>query len=106
MSTSLLNHGFGLTDLVYQKTDYKGGKIYFTVRTREDKLRCSSCSSFNIIKRGTVERQFRTLPIGLRPVYLKMQIQRLECKDCGVVRQEHLKFVDEKKATPIYSKDM
>ena len=100
MSTSLLYHAFGLTDLEYIKTEYKGGTIIFHVRTKEDKLRCSNCQSYHVIKKGFVERTFRTVPIGLKPVYLKARIQRLMCKDCGVIRQEHIRFADEKKAIP------
>lgn len=106
MSTSLLYHGFGLSTLAYDSSEYKEGNIYFHVHTKEDKLKCSKCGSFRVKKRGTVMRVFRTVPIGLKPVYLKMQVQRLECKDCGVVRQEHLSFADKKKAILINSEDM
>ena len=56
---------------------------------------------FDVIKKGTVDRLFRTLPIGLRPVYLIAKVQRLQCNDCGLIRQERLKYADEKKAIPI-----
>ena len=101
MSTSLLNHAFGLTYQEYLKTEYKQGTVIFHIQTKEDKLQCSSCGSFNIIKKGFAMRRFRTAPIGLKPVYLHARIQRLECKDCGLIRQERIRFADEKKATPI-----
>ncbi|WP_289055642.1 transposase family protein [Carboxylicivirga marina] len=106
MSTRLLHHGFGLNDQEYLKTEYKGGVVYFHIRTNEEKLQCSQCHSFNVIKKGTIERLFLTVPIGLKPVMLKAQIQRLECKDCGLVRQERIRFAEEKKATPEDSLDM
>jgi transposase len=98
VSTSLLNHAFGLTDQQYLKTEYKEGMVIFHIRTKDNKLRCSSCGSRNIIKKGTVERLFRTLPIGLKPVYLLAHVQRLQCDDCGLIRQERLSYADEKKA--------
>lgn len=101
MSTSLLYHGFGLTDQEYLKTEYISGHVYFHIQTKEDKLQCSHCHSFNVIKKGVVERVFRTVPIGLKPVFLKAKIQRLECKDCHLIRQERIKFAEEKKAIPI-----
>jgi transposase len=101
MSTSLLYHGFGLTDQEHLKTEYKGSSVIFHIQTKEDKLRCSNCKSFHVIKKGFVERTFRTVPIGLKPVYLKARIQRLECKDCGLIRQEHILFAEEKKAIPV-----
>ena len=101
MSTSLLNHAFGLTDQEYLKTEYKGGTVIFHIKTKDSKLRCSNCGSRNHIKKGTVERLFRTLPIGPRPVYLHAHVQRLQCNDCGLVRQERLTYAEEKKAIPI-----
>jgi len=44
---------------------------------------------------------FRTVLIGLKPVYLKARIQRLEYKDCGFIRQERIRFAEEKKAIPV-----
>jgi transposase len=101
MSTSLLSHAFGLTDQQYLKTEYKEGTVIFHIRTKDSKLRCSHCGSRNVIKKGTVERLFRTLPIGLKPVYLLAHVQRLHCNDCGLVRQERLSYADEKKAIPV-----
>lgn len=101
MSTSLLSHAFGLTDQHYLKTEYKEGTVIFHIRTKDSKLRCSSCGSRNIIKKGTVERLFRTLPIGLKPVYLLAHVQRLQCNDCGLIRQERLSYAEEKKTIPV-----
>jgi transposase len=75
--------------------------VIFHIKTREDKLFCSECGSFHVIKKGFKERMFRTVPIGLKPVYLKARIQRLECKDCGLIRQERIRFAEEKKALPV-----
>ena len=101
MSTSLLSHAFGLTDQQYLKTEYKEGTVIFHIRTKDSKIRCSNCGSRNVIKKGTVERLFRTLPIGLKPVYLLAHVQRLQCHDCGLIRQERLSYADEKKAIPV-----
>lgn len=99
MSTSLLYHGFGLTNQEYIKSEYKKGTVIFHIQTKEDKLQCSNCGSMNVIKKGFVSRKFRATPIGLKPVYLYARIQRLECKDCGVIRQERIRYADEKKVT-------
>lgn len=100
-STSLLYHAFGLTDQEYLKTEYKEGCVYFHIRTKDSALVCSSCGSGAVVKRGVVERLFRTFPIGPKPVYLVAKVQRLECKACGLIRQEKLKYAEEKKAIPI-----
>jgi len=101
MSTSLLAHAFGLTDQEYLKTEYKGGTVIFHIKTRDSKLHCSNCGSHDVIKKGTVDRLFRTLPIGNRPVFLQAKVQRLQCNQCGLIRQERLTYADEKKAIPI-----
>ena len=97
----MLSHAFGLTDQQYLKTEYKEGTVIFHIKTKDSKLRCSNCGSRNVIKKGTIDRLFRTLPIGLRPVYLLAKVQRLECNDCGLIRQERLSYAEEKKAIPV-----
>ena len=106
MSTSLLYHGFGLIDQDYLKTEYTGGTVIFHIRTKEKRLRCSQCGSRAVIKRGSVQRDFRGVPIGLNPVVFRAKVQRLECRDCGSVNQEEIKYADKKKVTPIASGDM
>jgi len=101
MSTSLLRHAFGICDQEHLKTEYKKGAVIFHIQTKDKKLQCSNCGSMNVVKKGYVIRNFRTAPIGLKPVYLHARIQRLECKDCGVIRQERIRYADEKKAIPI-----
>ena len=97
MSTSLLYHAFGVRDQDYIKTEYRDGAVVFHIKTRESKLKCSSCGSSHIRKKGVIPRDFRTYSIGLKPVYLHIEVQRLECLDCGLIRQEKLNFAEEKK---------
>ena len=106
MSTSLLFHGFGLKDQKYLKTEYKKGKVIFHIQTKENCLRCSQCGSKRVIKRGSKQRKFRGVPIGLKPVVFVAKIQRLECKECGAINQETLKYADKKKAIPMDLNDM
>jgi transposase len=98
---SLLYHAFGLKDQEYLKTEYKESAILFHIRTKQNKLRCSSCRSANVIRKGKLIRKFKTLNIGLKMVILQAEVHRLECKDCGVIRQEVLPYADEKKLIPI-----
>jgi transposase len=98
---SLLYHGFGLKDQEYIKTSYDDGEIVFHIRTKAGKLRCCDCGSSNVILKGKQIRKFKTLSIGLKPVFLEAEVQRLECKDCGSLKQEKLSYVDEKKVIPV-----
>jgi len=57
--------------------DYKYGKVCVKVKTKGDKFRCSKCKSFRVIKPGTKERLFRTIPIGSKEVFLLAVIYQL-----------------------------
>lgn len=92
MSTSLLYHAFGVYGYVYQRTEYVGGEICFTVEQRDSELKCSVCESKRVIRRGSRERRFRGLPIGKRAVWIELKVPRLECKVCGAVRQAEVSF--------------
>lgn len=94
MSTSLLYHGFGLRGYEHVCTYYEGGRIIFKIRKRDDELRCPCCSSPDVIRRGHVERFFRCLPIGLKPVWFLLAVQRVWCMACGVIRQVRLGFAE------------
>ncbi len=94
-------HGFGIKGQEILKSEYKGGSITVHIRTKEKYLKCSGCGNKEVIKKGYTERLFRTAPIGLTPVYLLAKVQRLECKACGVIRQERLRYAEQKKAIPI-----
>jgi len=54
--------------------------------------RCSHCQSANVIRHGAEERVFRTVPIGGKPVELRLPVPRLGCRDCGLVRQAAIRF--------------
>jgi len=97
MSTSILYHGFGILDHTYKSAEYGGGAITFNMVPKTKALRCPICRNRKVICRGAVERIFRTIPIGSKPVWLRTSIQRVWCPKCQVVRQIKLSFADPKK---------
>jgi transposase len=94
MSTSLLYHGFGLVGYTYVKTVYEEGKVIFTVKHKRDKLHCSACGSRDLVLRGCFPRRFRLVPIGSKVIYLDLDVQRVACRRCDVIRQVDLGFAD------------
>lgn len=92
MNTSFLYHAFGLSDLEYTSTKYEDKCIILNVQTSACKLRCPCCGSKHIILNGFVIRSIRCVPIGSKPVVLRMKVQRLKCKDCATDRQENIRF--------------
>lgn len=92
MDTSLTYDGFGVQGYVYQRTQYREGEIHFTVIQPDKELRCSACGSRHLIRKGGRRRRFRGLPIGSRPVWIELDVPRLECRACGTVRQAEVSF--------------
>jgi len=93
MSTrSELFHCFGLGTVELLRTDFVGGATVFHCRHEKKRLFCPCCHSSRLIRRGTIPRRFRLVPIGSRRSWLEFDIQRLECRECGAVRQESLTF--------------
>jgi len=98
MSTSLLYHGFGLTDYDYVNTKYQGGALTFTIKHKPFSLRCPECRSRKVKRRGTISRLFRTLPIGGKAVWLFLAVQRVQCLACGALRQARIGFADPRRS--------
>ena len=90
MSTSLLYHAFGLQGYDYVSTQYHSGALTFTVRQKPKALVCPACGSKRVIRKGVIRRWLRTIPIGFRPTWICVIIQRVGCLVCNTVRQVEL----------------
>jgi transposase len=51
------------------------------------RVRCPCCGSKDVMRRGSKQRWFRALPVGMRLTWIVATIPRVECVRCGVVRQ-------------------
>jgi transposase len=94
MSTSLLYLAFGIRHYRYVRTQQVQAEIVFTLRQAPDRWRCSACNSRDVVGRGCSERRFKALPIGRKPVALVLPVQRVACRQCGLVRQVKVEFAD------------
>jgi transposase len=94
MSTSLLYHAFGLRGYRYRRTQYNDGHVFFTVEMKPDLICCPSCNCRQVVRRGKIERRFRSLPIGRKTVWIVLAIQRVWCSACHRVRQVRVNFTD------------
>ena len=92
-------HGFGLRTVECSRTEYKDNGIVLNVQTREEKLCCPECKSRKIIRNGYSIRRFRCVPIGRKPVYIDMRVQRIKCRVCGCDQQESIPFATGKRHT-------
>ena len=94
MSTrSLLYHGFGLRNVERYKTCFKGGVSVLSGRRPLARLVCRKCHSADVVRRGSTQRELRHVPIGVRPVIVDLRIQRLQCRQCGHLGNEHFLFL-------------
>jgi transposase len=95
MSTSLLYHGWCLRGYHEQSIGFAASAIHFRVEQNADTFRCAHCGSTRVMKAGLSPREFRALPIGGKPVWIDLSIQRLWCASCGKTRQAKVAFADE-----------
>lgn len=95
MSTSLLYHGWGLRGYRELAIGFEASAIHFRVEQNAGTFRCAHCGSTRVMKAGLVPRQFRSLPIGGKPVWIDLSIQRLWCATCGKTRQAKVTFAQE-----------
>lgn len=98
MSTSLLYHAWGLRGYRLVHSQFEKGVVCFGIEEQPQMVCCGRCGSTHVQKAGKIPRQFRTLPIGSRPVILELAIQRLHCFDCGKTCQVKLGFADERRS--------
>jgi transposase len=94
MSTSLLYHAFGVRGYQYRRQSFGRDGIEFTIEQDRCEMRCSACGSSEVQPKGRIPREFKTLPIGGKPVSLAFAVPRVECRECGCRRQVKLGFAE------------
>ena len=92
MNPSDMYHLMGIREQECTCAKYSGSVAVLYVRTKKNEFYCAKCGSRHVIRSGVVEREFRSVPVGGKPVVVRMRVQRLECKECGSVSQEHIHF--------------
>ena len=84
MSQSLLYHAFGVREgYDYVETLYQDGCIRFVLSVRPEWLICPTCGSKDVNRKGRRFRELRTVPIGLKPVFLVTEVPKCHCGQCG-----------------------
>jgi transposase len=97
MSTSLLYHAFGIVGYQYQSQQFQEGTVTFHIQQARECLCCSQCGYDDVWLRGHEQRTFRMVPIGARPTFVTLDVARVWCPVCDVVRQVKIGFADPKK---------
>jgi transposase len=92
MSSTLLYRAFGFRQYRCDRATADDGVLTFHLVQDPKHDRCSYCQSPDVIRHGTEERSIRTVPIGGKPVELRLPVPRLGCRKCGRVRQAAIRF--------------
>ena len=75
MSQSLLYHAFGIPSTYrYVHSGYRGGAVWFAVRPEVELECCPDCQSREFGGHGKRDRNVRTVPIGLKAVWLREEL--------------------------------
>ena len=98
MSTTLLYQSFGIRGYQQTRIEFVGGVTQFHVQPNERSICCPTCGSGNVIRRGVKVREFRASPIGLKRTVIIAALPRVQCHDCGVVRQIKVGFANERRS--------
>ncbi|MEK6261277.1 MAG: ISL3 family transposase [Planctomycetota bacterium] len=97
MSTSLLYHAFGVRGYEYHSTQYRVGAVSQPRERLCCSVCCSVCGSARVFSKGRVSREFRAVPIGGKPVRVRLDVPRVRCRDCHLERQVAIPFAGPKK---------
>ena len=92
MSSTLLYRAFGFRQYPCLRTTTADGVITLHLQQESQHDRCSHCQSPDVIRHGAEDRTVRTVPIGDKPVELRLPVPRLGCRNCGRIRQAALQF--------------
>jgi transposase len=94
MSSSLLYHGFGIRGYRHVATRYEQGAIAMRIEPPRETLRCPCCQSAHVHVIERFRRWWRTLPIGSKPVWIEMDVARVECQKCRARRRVKVTFAE------------
>lgn len=95
MSTAALYHAFSIYGYPLKGLSFEAGILFIEVEVPDARLRCPACGCRVVIRRGAFERWIRHVPIGSKWSFVKVDVPRVECCECGAVRRVRLSFVAE-----------
>jgi transposase len=95
----MLYHSLGVKGFTLIKSEFDKRGSIFHIEPQKRLYICPVCGSTKVSTRGYVDRTIKTIPFGAREeTFLAVKIPKLDCKDCGTLRQMKLPFADERKS--------
>jgi transposase len=87
MSSQLLYQVFRVKSYRLTKLETEEHRVFLHVEPQQHRVCCSACRSRNVIRRGESVRWLRNLPVGSELTWVIATLPRVQCRDCGLVRQ-------------------
>ena len=97
MSGSWLHQAFGIRGDQSVGTRFEGGEMILQIAQARESLRCSACGAGHVPVKTHITRQFRTLPVGHKAVWIELPVAKVWCQECLVTRQVEVSFAKLKK---------
>ncbi len=94
MSARRLYSGFGNRGDQYVSNQDKEGEMIVRIEAPRESLRCPACGSSYIYVVERFRRWWRTVPIGAKPVWIEMDVPRVECQSCHLRRRVEVTFAE------------
>ncbi len=95
MSTSIMYHAFGAVNYRYLHFQRVGGELHFFLKKHPEKRCCAACGSYDVTTRGiNAARVLQSVPVGKKKTFLHLTLYRLDCHNCGAIRQEPVGLAD------------
>jgi transposase len=98
MSTSELYQIDKLKSIIHKSTTYKGGDVFIHAVAKKYANCCPVCGSMEVVSRGCVKRTMHLKPTGDTKRFLVIDIPRVECYKCDIIRQVDLKISSPRKS--------
>ena len=92
MSSSLLYHALGVRGYRYLSTRFEQGEMIVRIELPREKLKCPACGSQHVHIIERFPRLWRTVSIGLKPVFIKMDVPKVHCQRCSLRRRVEVTF--------------
>jgi transposase len=92
MSTTLLYHVYNIRGYWYRSMKRVRGGVEIVIEQPRDRCGCPACGGGNVILKGAKTRRFHAPPLGGKHVTIVLDVPRVKCHDCGVLRQVEITF--------------
>ena len=92
-----MQNALGVFQQDCQNLRYEDNNLVLEIQTPKEKLCCPVCGSHNINRNGSHIRRFVSVPIDPSKTYLDMRVHRIQCHDCGCIKQEDIDFAKGKR---------